>query len=223
MNKSVPNILSTATNLAAFSKEYKADTEEELTRKLQEAKTRTLEHLASLPIIPIKIDISQDDQIYQLKNGKFAVKIHFSVDYRILQNLTFEEMDSIHPAIHSEQHHLKHLGDKVFPRPHCLKNKRYIKHFGELPIPDISNLENDSLEGLIDALKSAVFDNLNENDQEDKFSTQVILRNLSFYQTSTGKYGASYRLYHTLAERTHNWSEPNKTDKPNKEDNGVEL
>ena len=86
--------------------------------------------------------------------------------------------------------------------------------------PDIGEEE---INNVIDALKSAVFDNLNENDQEDKFSTQVILRNLSFYQTSTGKYGASYRLYHTLAERTHNWSEPNKTDKPNKEDDGVEL
>lgn len=213
MNKPSSNILSAATHFAVFSKEYKADTEEELTTKLQEAKARTLEHLASLPIIPTKIDISQDDQIYQLKNGKFAVKIHFSVDYRILQNQTFEEKDNIHQAIRSEQHHLKHLGDKVFPRPHCLKNKRYIrKPLEELQIPCISNLENDSLEGLIDALKSAVFDSLNENDQEDKFSTQVIIKNLGFYQTSTGKYGASYRLYHMLAERTHNWSKPNKTD-----------
>lgn len=222
MNKSVFNILSTATHLAVFSKEYKADTEEELTRKLQEAKARTLEHLASLPIIPTKVDISQDDQIYQLKNGKFAVKIHFSVDYRILQNRTSEEINSIHPAIRSEQHHLKHLGNKVFPRPHCLKNKRYIQHFGESQIPGISNIENDSLEGLIDALKSDVFDNLTENDEEDKFSTQVSITNLRLYQTTTGKYGASYRLYHTLVERTHNWSEPNKTDNPSQDDE-IEL
>lgn len=128
MNKPLFNIiLHSVVYCVSFSKEYTANTQEELIRKLQQAKGRTIDHLASLDIVPKQVDISQDNQIYQLPNGKFAVKIHFFLEYYPLKNQTCEEKSKIHDEICSEQHNMKHFkyNRKEIPHPQCLKSKRY--------------------------------------------------------------------------------------------------
>ena len=69
----------------------------------------------------------EDNQIYQLPNGKFAVKIHFLLEYYPLKNQTCEEKSKIHDEICSEQHNMKHFkyNRKEISHPQCLKSKRY--------------------------------------------------------------------------------------------------
>lgn len=185
MNKKISMFSQNTSSVASFSKEYVADTKEELIYKLQLAKKRVCEQLANLDIIPVTIKISEDNQFFQLPNGRFAIKISFNLVYHCLKDKTFEESKSICEKIHSEQHHMKYFASH--PRP--LKGTRYV-YLRNLQFSHIT-IKASSSQEMVSNMRNAILGLIKEKGDE-QFNTDIEIKNLSFEKTVEGKYLATY-------------------------------
>lgn len=200
MNKLLHIFNSCGTHYANFSKEYTANTKEELIHKIQVAKQGICERLVQLNIIPKSIRISEDRTFYQIKNGKFAIKIHFLIEYYSLASSTPEEKEEIYNKIEAEQHNMRHFEKKGISAPRCLKGARYVSCYGNILI---INVTADSEQELIDKVKTNIWYSLKENNETPQFNIQTQIENLKFQKTQDGKYVASYRQHnHPVQRRT---------------------
>lgn len=198
MNTLLPILNLHGMHCTAFYKEYTANTKEDLIRKLQGAKAGVCERLAQLDIIPQKIVMDRDNNFYQIENGKFAVKIHFELDYYSLKNSTSEEREDMHHKVMEEQHHMKYFGEKRVSKPCLLRGGRYTCGY-----ENMSRIVTtaDSERELIDKVKTNIWALLKEDNENPQFNIRVKIDNLKFEKTPDGKYVASYIQHNQPVQR----------------------
>ena len=184
------NLLNSAPRIMGFSKECTAENQEILVEKLDRAIASSIIRLSELDIIPKKIKIDENNNVYEISPNKVETKVRVQLDYYDFRENSIDKQNEISNKIR-EENKLKTL---ISTKKHTIigRFKRRLHLLPESVCGTTTIVKGQTQEELLKNLQQSLWSLLKTEEESTKRIVGFEVNHFNFYKLSDC-YQAEYR------------------------------